>query len=318
MKDVTVLVTVKNAKNTVKKCVESLLRESYKDKEIWFVDGGSEDGTYEILKEYEKRRKIKLFRVEGSAPVSLNWALKRIKTKYVAMTDADCVVEKDWIRKLKEAFKERGVIAAAGYCGTPSGLKGLSKVIGEELESRFKRFPKYILRAPTMNLMFLTKVGRKVMFDEKLDRAFETDFGYRLTRYGKMRYVPEAKIYHHHRSTFTSFFKQQVGYGVYAVLVYYKHKDKAKGDHISRGGMISEPFLLLATLMCLPLGYVSLLPLLALHLIYFLRYLEVKPSSLAYFLLFSYMRSLAWLIALPLGVIKLISSKVREIKCQDI
>ncbi|HDD05207.1 MAG TPA: glycosyltransferase [Candidatus Aenigmarchaeota archaeon] len=310
MRDVTVLVTVKNARNTIKKCVDSLLREGYKKKEIWIVDGGSDDGTYEILKEYEKAGKIKLFRVEGSAPVSLNWALKRIRTKYVAMTDADCVVEKNWISELKKAFDEEGVIAAAGYCGTPKELKGLSKVIGEELEWRFKNFPKYISRAPTMNLMFLTKFGKKVMFDEELDRAFETDFGYRLTKYGKMKYVPEAKVYHYHRATWTSFFKQQIGYGAYAVLVYCKHKEKARGDHISRGGMISEPFLLLFSLVGLPVDHVFLLPLLALHLLYLKRYVKVKPSSPAHFLLFSYLRSLAWLIALPLGVLKLIRSRI--------
>lgn len=309
MNDVTVLVTVLNMKKTIKKCVESLLKENYEKKEIWFVDGGSSDGTYEILKGYADKKKIKLFQIEGSAPVSLNWALKRIKTKYVAMTDADCVVDKNWIKNLKSAFKEKNVVASAGYCGTPKEIEGLSRIIGEELESRFKKFPDYISRAPTMNLMFLTKYGKKVMFDEKLDRAFETDFGYRLTKYGKMKYVPEAKIYHYHRTNWKSFFKQQIGYAEYALLVYKKHKDKAKGDHISTGTMILEPFCFYGIIGSVIMGFFfTIFNLLApfflalLLAIYTKRYFDIKPSSFWLYLIFSFSRTVGFSYGLFKGI----------------
>ncbi|MCM8775763.1 MAG: hypothetical protein NC930_05375, partial [Candidatus Omnitrophica bacterium] len=54
----------------------------------------------------------------------------------------------------------------------------------------------YISRAPDMNLCVRSKYAKKVRFDERFIWAWETDFGYRLTRLGKMKYVPDAIVYH--------------------------------------------------------------------------------------------------------------------------
>ena len=72
---VTVLITVKNSKNTIRKCVESLLKLDYPNKKIYIIDAFSTDGTYGMLKKFGKR--IILEQVRGNPPVAYNYAVKR-------------------------------------------------------------------------------------------------------------------------------------------------------------------------------------------------------------------------------------------------
>jgi len=94
----TVLVTVRNSKNTIKQCIESLLKLDYPNKKIYFIDAFSTDGTYEILKNF--RNRIILERLGGNPSVAYNHALKKIKTSYVALTDGDCLVKRNWLKML--------------------------------------------------------------------------------------------------------------------------------------------------------------------------------------------------------------------------
>ena len=87
---VTVVITVRNGIETIKACVESVLRNKY-PKEIIVIDAFSDDGTYEVLK---KIKGIKLLRLEGNAPKAFNHGIKIAKHPVVVLTDADCVVEK--------------------------------------------------------------------------------------------------------------------------------------------------------------------------------------------------------------------------------
>src|SRR3990170_2112556 len=95
---VTVLVTVRNAKQTIEKCIKSLLGQSYSNYNIYVTDAHSEDNTWSILQKFKK--KIKLERIRANRPAAYNYMIKKVKTPYIAFTDADCVVDKDWLKVL--------------------------------------------------------------------------------------------------------------------------------------------------------------------------------------------------------------------------
>lgn len=246
---VTVLVTVKNSISTIKECVDSLLNLNYKNKVIYVTDAYSTDGTWEILKKYGK--KIKLERIKANIAKAHNYMIKKCNTEFVALTDADCIVDGNWLKYLIDAFKEKNIVAAGGLIKTPKNINKIQELIGRELENRFKQFPKYVSRFPTMSLCVRTELAKKIIFDEELDIAQETDFGYRITKFGKMRYTPKAKVYHYHRSSWNGYFKQQYNYAKYAFLLYFKkgHIRRIIGDEISKSiFMLQILFLYLTSL----------------------------------------------------------------------
>jgi len=54
---VSIIVPVYNCEKYLKKCIESIINQTYKDLELILVDDGSTDNSYDICLEYKKRYK---------------------------------------------------------------------------------------------------------------------------------------------------------------------------------------------------------------------------------------------------------------------
>ncbi|MEM7825411.1 MAG: glycosyltransferase [Candidatus Aenigmatarchaeota archaeon] len=309
-KSVTVLITVKNSRDTIKDCIESILRLNYKNYKVYVVDAFSTDGTYEILKSYGRR--IKVERYKGNPPKAYNYAIEKIKTEFIAFTDGDCVVDKNWLKNLVSSFYSEEIGAVVGFCKTPENVNFLQKLIGIELEARFKKFPMFIPRGPTMNLCVRTKIAKDLKFDENLDVSYDADFGYRLNAKGKkILYQPKAIVYHYHRARWKGFFKQQLTYGKFVPLLYLRHRKMVKGDHISKSFMMVQPFIfyLAVLFLILSIFFSNFLKLatiffILLFFIYFIDFIRLKTKKSYFFpyILIFFIRTIAWCFGLILGV----------------
>ena len=314
---VVIHVTVKNAEDTIKKCIDSLFETDYPNKQVYVTEAYSSDNTHEILKQYGN--KIRLERVRGNAPTAHNYVFKKIKSDFIAFTDADCIVDKNWLKNLIKAFTSDDIIAAGGFCETPQNVNNLQRLIGLELESRFHKMPKYVSRLPTMNLCVRTSAVKKVKMDESLDVTFETDWGIRLVELGKMAYVPNAIVYHYHRSTWKSFFKQQLNYGRYVIKTpsMYIRSNKF-GDYLSKPIMglqvLIFNLLIVSLIISLFLQVSFAVPsilaivLAMLYFVDFAGFIKNPFDSFNYVLLFL-IRNVAWLIGMLFGLFDLLRGK---------
>ncbi|MBC8495001.1 glycosyltransferase family 2 protein [archaeon] len=108
MPKVSILVlNFKQAKLTID-CVESLLKQTYKDFEIVIIDNNSEDGSFETFKkEFKNNKKIKVMQTGKNIGYAggNNYAVKRTNSDYVAILNNDTVVQKDWLEWLVKGFK---------------------------------------------------------------------------------------------------------------------------------------------------------------------------------------------------------------------
>lgn len=88
---VTVIVPVKNRKETIRRCLDSILREDYQNMEILVIDGKSTDGTLDIIKEYQKRYPniICESREDKNVGDARNRGLKLATGEYITYADAD-------------------------------------------------------------------------------------------------------------------------------------------------------------------------------------------------------------------------------------
>ena len=51
---VSIIVPIHNSEKTLKRCVDSILKQDYRELEVFLVDDGSEDGSLAICREYAK------------------------------------------------------------------------------------------------------------------------------------------------------------------------------------------------------------------------------------------------------------------------
>jgi len=103
MKLISLISTVLNEEDNIKDFLECLIKQSVLPDEIIIVDGGSEDKTYDILKDYEKKypNLIKVFRKEGyNIAQGRNFAIKNSEGIIIVVADAGCLYEKDYIKKM--------------------------------------------------------------------------------------------------------------------------------------------------------------------------------------------------------------------------
>ncbi len=104
---ISVIVSVYNTEKYVKKCIESILNQTYENLELILVEDKSTDNSLEILKEYENHPKVLLIENEENKGLSYsrNIGLKKSTGKYVGYIDSDDYIEKDYYENLIKAIK---------------------------------------------------------------------------------------------------------------------------------------------------------------------------------------------------------------------
>jgi glycosyltransferase involved in cell wall biosynthesis len=106
--EVSVILTVFNREHYLKRCIGSLLGQSFKNWELIAVDDGSEDNSFEVLKDYQFNFPgIQVIRQENiKLPLSRNKGIMVSKGKYITFLDSDDEYTKDHLLKRVEYLDE--------------------------------------------------------------------------------------------------------------------------------------------------------------------------------------------------------------------
>lgn len=106
---VSILIISKNAKNTIRRLLDSIFAQTYPNMEIVCVDS-SNDGTEDILKEYKKNSKFPLkliFQKPKGCGAARNMAFRSASGDITTSLDSDDYVPADYIEKLAKPFNEK-------------------------------------------------------------------------------------------------------------------------------------------------------------------------------------------------------------------
>ncbi len=108
-----------NGKHLLKKCIESVLKQTYKPIEIILVDNGSTDGSIEFVKKYfEKKVKIVQFNKNIGYSKGHNMGFEKSRGKWVALMSNDVILDKNWVSAVMQTAQKEpdaGVIGSLGY-----------------------------------------------------------------------------------------------------------------------------------------------------------------------------------------------------------
>ncbi len=107
---VSVIVSAFNSSQTIERSLDSILAMDYPKKvPVFVVEDASTDDTFTKLKKYSKRITIIRNKENQGKAASINQALKRIKTDYVACIDSDTFPNKNALEKMMPHFTARNV-----------------------------------------------------------------------------------------------------------------------------------------------------------------------------------------------------------------
>lgn len=95
-----------NGKKWLKKCLDSLVSQTYKNLEIILIDNASTDDSIKLVKEYFPEVKIILNKKNLGFPKANNIGVLKSKGKYLLLINNDTWVKNDFIEKLYEFYKK--------------------------------------------------------------------------------------------------------------------------------------------------------------------------------------------------------------------
>lgn len=170
--------TTLNEEKSVHVFLDSVLNQSLLPNEVVIVDGGSRDRTKEILKSYETKfadADIEFGLVslkKASIAKGRNEAVKHSRYEIIAMSDAGCILNKNWLKKIVKPF-EKNMDIVAGFYNMPQD-NPLSKVAGIFLGVTEKKFDQKNFLPSTRSVAFTKNIWKKLGgFNEKLEGAGE-------------------------------------------------------------------------------------------------------------------------------------------------
>ncbi|AHM57177.1 putative glycosyltransferase EpsJ [Peptoclostridium acidaminophilum DSM 3953] len=115
---ISVVVPIFSNEKYLRRCLDSIVNQTYENLEIILVDDGSTDGSGAICDEYESRdKRIKvLHQTNQGVSAARNAGLKECQGEYIGFVDGDDWIEKDMFSFLSGLLEENGAdMAACGY-----------------------------------------------------------------------------------------------------------------------------------------------------------------------------------------------------------
>ncbi len=163
---VSIVIPTLNRREFLRNCLDSIFRQTFKDFEVLVVDGGSTDGTLDLVKHYKA---LLVFEPNGLIK-SYNKGLREAHGDFVVFVDDDVAVNKNWLERIIKNYDAGTRIAGVG-----------GRVLGAEE----RRVPKQTRFSKIYNTLFYGGVRRtaigKICQSGETTRNFHLDSGHPIS-----------------------------------------------------------------------------------------------------------------------------------------
>lgn len=115
---ISIIIPVYNAESYIRRCIESVLSQTYKEIQVILINDGSTDNTLSILEEYSRSdSRIQLINKDNSGvSKTRNIGIDISDGEYIGFVDADDYLEPEMYEKLYNAIKKTAAdVACCGY-----------------------------------------------------------------------------------------------------------------------------------------------------------------------------------------------------------
>lgn len=207
MEKLTVIISGYNCEKSIKRCIYSILNQTYKNIQIIVIDDASKDKTYEICKEIEKKEnRLEIYRNNKNLGVSQsrNIGIKHAIGEFITFVDSDDYIEYNMYEKLIKKIKCKNLDIAMCNFFMEYGRKDIRPNLNAQ----------YVLKKEELiNKIFLTKYfcgfvwnkiykteilrDNKIFFEENIHICEDLLFNCRYFLFVKEGFYTEEKLYHY-------------------------------------------------------------------------------------------------------------------------
>jgi glycosyltransferase involved in cell wall biosynthesis len=231
---VSIVIPTFNGASRIRHCLDALLNQvPGRNVEILVVNDGSTDDTAQVVHNYPAVRLLN--RANAGPAAARNDGAREARGEIVLFTDDDCVPMKDWLSAMLAPFSDPEVV----------GAKGIYRTRQASLAARFVQIEyedRYHLMAQHPYIDFVDTYSAAFRRDRFLEmNGYDTSFpvacaedielSYRMSARGwKMKFAPEAIVYHTHPDTFWKYLKKKYKFAFWRVLAVRKNPEKVVKD----------------------------------------------------------------------------------------
>ena len=207
---VSIIVPIYNVEQYIRKCLASLLEQTYKNIEIYAVSDGTPDNSMSIVEEFAKNdnRVIPLYKENGGYGSVLEYAINKIESKYFLICDPDDWMKKDAIEKLINAAEKNNCDLVVGdmYMTYSSGnndkyykcchnnyIVHENKVYDESDGLGYFAF----MGCSPHSKLYLTSNAKNIVFPHKVSYTDTLLYLVALSRSNRCMYLSEALSYYY-------------------------------------------------------------------------------------------------------------------------
>jgi len=246
LRTVSIVIPMRNEADILERCLHAMEELDYPRDllEIVIVNDGSTDNTAELIEKGSWSFNYQYIETDGvGVSRARDMGFRSARGEFIAFTDADCVVEKDWLMKLFEPFDD-DVAAVGGPNLTPEDDTPFARCVGLVLSFLSKAGPRYAYEGgevrevhhnPTCNVMYRKFVLEEVGgFNHDLITTDDEELDYRIRKKGyRILYTPHARVWHYRRQNWKRFMTMAYTYGLGRMQSTKIHPDMARWFHFA-------------------------------------------------------------------------------------
>lgn len=187
-----------NQANYIKKTIDSVLSQKYPNLEYIVMDGGSTDGTIEILKKYGKKIKW-ISKKDNGQSDAINRGVQYLTGEFIGYLNSDDYLLENSLFKIAKFFtKNKNAFWTTGKCEiVDENNREVRRLITyyKNIYLKYFRSEKllYVINYISQPATFWRKeLFKKIgYFDEKLNYSMDYDFWIRIAKKYKLYFIDE-------------------------------------------------------------------------------------------------------------------------------
>lgn len=175
MDKVSVIVPAYNSEDTIRRCLDSILKQTYKNIEIIVINDGSTDSTEAICREYAAEcDKVYLYNQKNQGvSAARNSGIDKATGRYLQFVDADDYIEENMTERLVSEFKGPGNWVICGCLSDNGDTSAVIRTSAPETMDRLETMRALVapdsIRGYLVNKLFENDILKKYQLHMRTD-----------------------------------------------------------------------------------------------------------------------------------------------------